>query len=605
MGALFLIVSIAASLVLALKHLGAVSIPGCGPGSACDQLAATIWGKVPVVEWPTVFVGLAYFGSALAAWLTCAGRASSILRYVVRLGVLLSAGFIGIMLVGGHWCVYCLGAHAGHFAFWLVMERSPRPTSASAGPAGMLGGSFAALTLILVAVNWQGQRLAMARAEEDRAASTGEIIRRSGSGSGESPQQDQATAAPDRGFTGRWRHGPEAAPVRIVIFSDYQCKECNKVEEELREIMKTRTDVSLSPKHFPFCRPCNPNIPSDMHENACWAARAAETAGILRGNAGFWQMHNWLFDRAGGFTTEELNAALAEMGYNAAEFLRIMQSDDSLKPVQADVAEAMGLGLHYTPMVFINGVEMRGWHLKNAVTRTIEEVARSNPPPRTAAADHPPRAPEKYLEDWRVQDVRAHPADTRAWSRGPREARVRVVLWGDYQQGLTADVDRAVREVSRGGVPIHLTYRHFPLNESCNPSSSVTKFELACRLAEAAEAAGSIAGEDGYWAMHDWLLAHQDSFTAASSAASPGDRLAQADDILAAAARELGLDPQRFREAMDAEEVKNAITEDAVAAKKIGITGIPFVHVNGKFVPRWRLEGEEILQKILREAAGP
>src|SRR5690606_27324872 len=116
-----------------------------------------------------------------------------------------------------------------------------------------------------------------------------------------------AAAAPARaqglaGFEGRYRHGPEVVPVRIVVFTDYQCPDCDQLDQTLEGLIQGRPDVAVSVKHFPFSKACNPNVPREMHPNACWAARAAEAAGVLRGRDGFWAMHRWLFSRRGSFT---------------------------------------------------------------------------------------------------------------------------------------------------------------------------------------------------------------------------------------------------------------------------------------------------------------
>ena len=98
------------------------------------------------------------------------------------------------------------------------------------------------------------------------------------------------------GFTGRYRRGPEASPIRLVLLTDYQCLDCQKVEAEVEAIMASRSDVALSIKHYPFCAEAAPGVPCNkyvktLHANACWAARAAEAAGILKGEQGFWDIY--------------------------------------------------------------------------------------------------------------------------------------------------------------------------------------------------------------------------------------------------------------------------------------------------------------------------
>ena len=73
-------------------------------------------------------------------------------------------------------------------------------------------------------------------------------------------------------------------------------------------LVSTR-DISI--RYFPFNSDCNPFVTKTLHSNACWAARAAETAGMLWGPEGFWKMHVWLFDRRGVFeTTRELEEGI-------------------------------------------------------------------------------------------------------------------------------------------------------------------------------------------------------------------------------------------------------------------------------------------------------
>lgn len=72
-------------------------------------------------------------------------------------------------------------------------------------------------------------------------------------------------------------------------------------------------------------------------------------------------MHRWLFDRGGGFTDQELNDGLTQLGYDPKVFIPVMTGEGTLRPVQQDIDEAQVLGISGTPMVFINGIELKGW----------------------------------------------------------------------------------------------------------------------------------------------------------------------------------------------------------------------------------------------------
>ncbi len=652
-GIAFLAVGAASSLMLSLDHLGGLSLPGCGEGSACAEAANSIWGKVPITgdfAWPVSFLGFAYFLGALVAWIASARGVTPLFRNVARLGALISLGFVIVIVVGGYHCSYCLAGHAGNFAFWVVMELSRRSRGTSLRPLGALVLVFIVSSAALGAAKVRTQQRVEADQERQREESTAEIIaatermaaaaqerkdnapstRDDSAPSKPAPPSTQAAAAtdptepaqpptvtatapadeqetPERpwtgGFRGRYVYGAEEAPVRLVMITDYQCTDCNRIEVEVREMLNQRDDVSLSIKHFPMCSDCNPRFEGkrNMHRNACWAARAAEAAGILGGNDAFWDMHFWLFDHHGNFTREDLDEGLLELGYDPAEFKRVMIGDESLELVQSDIQEAIWLGLHYTPMVFINGVELKGVFARNAVPRTVAAVGAENPPPMNHDYDQPPPAADKYVGDWSVATNRPRrlPADTHPWATGASgDVKVDIVMWSDYQEPHTATADGIIRQWMADHPDSRYSFRHFPFNPNCNPvlsESASAKHPMACRASQAAEAAGRLGGLDGYWKMHAWLMEHQSEV---------------GDETLRQAAVDFGFDADAFVAAMDDPASTDAITEDVNAAKpnpksKSSLLyrgGIPTIYVNGKVIPRWRLEGENILERIFDKA---
>lgn len=577
LGLFCLLVSVVATAVLAGKHVNLLKAPGCGEGSGCDQAAASIWGSVPVIGWPVSFVGLAYFVGLGVAW-TAAARAGGIpavLRNLVRLGAAFSVLFLVAMVFGGYTCLYCIAAHVGNFGFLFVVEAAPRGSARAGRALGWGLAGFVAVTGAEMAV-----RGVSARKAEQRLAGSIEQITEAG-------QDDTEIVSEGGGFTGRYLWGPDNAPIRLVIISDFQCPDCRRIEKEVEEVLAARNDVSLSTKHHPFDEKCNPNVRSTQHPNACWAARAAEAAGMLRGDEGYFQMHRWLFDRSGSFTDQEIHDAVVEFGYEPHEFFTIMQGPETLSLVQEDVEEARALGIHYTPMIFINGVELKGWNAPNAVTRAVEAVAATNPPPGSPAQDKPPTAAEKFIADWRDQPVVRMPPDARSWSLGPEDARVEIVLWGDYQEPHSFAADKRLRKLAASRPGTRYTFRHYPINPQCNPVTPADMHPLACLMAQAAEAAGSIGGSEAYWAMHEWLFKNHASIT---------------QPALVAAAEEMGLDPQVLFAHMRSSDVAEAIAEDARAASRLGIRGVPFIWINNRRVPRWQMANT--LEVILDEAAG-
>jgi protein-disulfide isomerase len=599
-GIVFLLIASAMSGMLVLEHVWGLSLPGCGKGSPCALAAASVWGKVPLIHWPVSFLGFAYFLGALVAWIFSRAGVPAAFRWLVRLGMLVSLGFVCVIIFGKYSCPYCIISHACNFAFWVCVELSRKTPAASMRPLTITAGAFIAVTVVLGAVNWQTQKAADRKQETLLADSTAEVAN-AATTTAQTTTPPVTTAVPaaatqpeqelfPQGFTGRYREGPEKAPVRLVMLTDFQCTDCNRIEKDVRKMMSERNDVSLSIKNFPMCADCNDAFKTqNMHPNACWAARAAEAAGILRGNDGFWQMHHWLFDRQGAFTDAELKQGLIELGYDPAEFIKVMMSPETLRLVKADIAEGILLGLHFTPMVFINGVELKGVFAPQAIPRAVAAVAAKNPPPATAANDHPPPALEKCVSDWREAPVSPMPSSSFSWPRGPDNARIKVVMWSDYQERETPKADGIICKWMAGRTDVQYVFRNFPFNQACNTIVKSSPHALACRAAQAAEAAGRLAGVDGYWKMHDWLMDHQAKFN---------------DDALRKAAAGMGFNADTLLATMDSPEVKAAIEEDVRTGNAMLYRGgIPTIYVNGKVIPRWQIDNRPALEQILKEAA--
>ncbi|MGE3107891.1 MAG: DsbA family protein [Phycisphaerales bacterium] len=645
-----LLVALVASAFLVNKHFGG-SLPGCGPKSGCEALDRSAWSRVPLpggLLWPVSFLGLAHFSGMLGAWIASARRAGITVGVLAAVGVLDSLLFSGVMIYLKTWCTYCVTAHSANLVFaiaaWATIVRDFRKERAGMTDrqswtlgrrirAGLVRRAPVVFVVVFVATS-TALGVASARheaskareAEAERARSVKAIL----DGDGPDPAlapfvlPDQPSAS-DRwgpaGFTGRYRKGPESAGIRIVVLTDFQCPDCKRVEGEVVAAMQAldtaragapdTPTVSLSIKHFPMCKDCNTYVPQTMHGNACYAARAAEAAGILGGDDAFFKFVQWLFEVDGKFETKEVLARGVEragltVGVDA--FAAVMEGAEPLKRIQADVEDGMALGIFYTPMVFINGVELKGWQVAGSVRRTIDEIAARKPPSRTAAADHPVLAAQRYVDDWKEQPpARPFMEDLPEWSTGaPADWRpadpakdaslVSVIVFGDYSEPATARLDSQLREAMKSGKGnVRYTFRHYPLNPECNPAlppnlNPAVVRENACLASRAVEAAGKVGGNSAYWKMHEWVMQHQASL--------------RDSDVKAAAAAQ-GLDAAAYAAALASPDVMSAIRDDALAGQLAGLTSLPMVFVNGKQVPRPLREGDNVIKRVIDEAGRP
>lgn len=627
LGAVALLVAGGASGMLVGEHLGWLGshLPGCGPGSGCDKATNSVYGRLPVDvpgvgRWPVSFVGFTFFLSMLAAWVTQA-RHNRAIVVMARLGALGSVFFTVIMVMhmNQYFCKYCAVSHGANFVFWLCAEASRRAKPGVVGVRAVLTAAsvFIGGTVTLGVLD-RSAREARAQAAEDDLAQ--EIAQMQSEAAAQSAAQAQSTppapAAPARayppvdigvpipgdetltreGFIGRYRLGPAQSGIRVVIFSDYQCKDCARIEKEMHEFLKGRPDILFSIKQFAFSKDCNRYYEGNMHPNACWASRAAEAAGMLRGNAGFWQMHFWLVERKtadgtetpGSFTNAELHEGLVSMGYDPEEFTRVMNSPQTLSLLQADIDEAMTLGLFSTPMIFVNGREFRAWQAPNALERYIKAVEATNPAVASATADRPLGKLDKGVEDWRQWPRTALTRVAPTFPKGPGDAKVRIVMFGDLREQFTHKLWAEIQKATADRTDVQIDFRPRPVGQACNIIGGDPASMPACRMARALEAAGRIAGSQGYWKMHAWLLGMGEKFSEAR---------------LVDGAEAVGIEYGALIRDMNSDEMLDIMIDNHKAFQRSGARGIPGLFVNERLVIRWNIDGVSIVDRIINEAS--
>ena len=144
---------------------------------------------------------------------------------------------------------------------------------------------------------------------------------------------------------------------------------------------------------------------------------------------------------------------------------------------------------------------------------------------------------------------------TRDHVRGAEDAPVTLVEYGDYECQYCGQAEVVVRELLLSfGNELRYVWRHLPLSD-VHPH--------ALMAAEAAEAAGA---QNAFWEMHDTLFVHQDELT-------PRDLVAHAE--------ELGLDSERFSEALRSHEHAAHVADDVAGADASAVAGTPTFFING------------------------
>ncbi len=139
--------------------------------------------------------------------------------------------------------------------------------------------------------------------------------------------------------------------------------------------------------------------------------------------------------------------------------------------------------------------------------------------------------------------------------RGPEDAPVTLVEYGDFECPYCGQAEGVIRELLADFGDVRYVWRHLPLND-VHPRA-----EVAAQSAEAA------AEQGAFWEMHDLLLDHQDAL-------SPPDLIGYATQI--------GLDVERFTADLDRHVGAGRIAEDVDSADLSGVSGTPTFFVNGR-----------------------
>lgn len=173
--------------------------------------------------------------------------------------------------------------------------------------------------------------------------------------------------------------GPEDASVTLIGFSDFDCPHCAKLDETLRELIRSKhPDLKVVFRHFPLSSECNPAAQVNFHPDACSAAAASECAGE---QGKFWPYQQLLFEHQGAFQRPQLLGYATEVGLDVNAFTSCLDSDRARDMVRRDAEEGQRLGVQSTPTFFLNGRRIegapKGEVLLDAITLAREESSAS------------------------------------------------------------------------------------------------------------------------------------------------------------------------------------------------------------------------------------
>jgi protein-disulfide isomerase len=392
----------------------------------------------------------------------------------------------------------------------------------------------------------------------------GEITAEAGSSAG-GVWSDEDAAVPVSSKDPVW--GSRNAPVTMVVFSDFQCPFCSRVEATVTQIKEKYGPQKL--------RVIWKNYPLPFHDKAKPAALAAETVFRLGGSKAFWTFHDTAFANQRDLSPDSYVAWAAQAGVDKAKFKAAFDKQEYMKKVEDDAALGSKVGVSGTPASFINGIFLSGAQPIDKFTSVIDEqlkaaqaaiasgtkadkvyskISNENKAKAPPTPDRKPQADQPAQDDKTVWKVPVGDSPV----RGSANALVTMVIFSDFQCPFCGKVEPTIDELTKTyGDKLRVVWKD-------NPLPFHPRAEPAGEIAREARAE---KGDKGFWAAHDLLFKNQQK---------------QSDDDLLGYAKELGLDVDKTKTAMTDHKYKAIMEADQDLADDLQASGTPHFFINGR-----------------------
>jgi len=160
--------------------------------------------------------------------------------------------------------------------------------------------------------------------------------------------------------------GNKSAPVTIVEFSDLQCPFCSRFHPTMKQALKEYGDkVRWVYKHFPL---------DALHPEARPAAEASECVWEQKGNDGFWQFVDGVFENQQRIGSDLYKELAQKIGVNMSQFDNCVSSRKYQQKVESQYQEGTAAGVRGTPGSFVNGEPLFGAVPYDALKAAIDRA---------------------------------------------------------------------------------------------------------------------------------------------------------------------------------------------------------------------------------------
>jgi protein-disulfide isomerase len=373
--------------------------------------------------------------------------------------------------------------------------------------------------------------------------------------------------------------GPKDALVTMIVFSEFQCPFCKRVEDTLKQVSQAYpNDLRIVWKDNPL----------PFHPRAKPAATLARHAYKTKGEKAFWETHDALFASQPKLEDEDLKGIAEKVGVKWDDVKAAIDSNKYAEKIDASVDLANDVQARGTPHFFINGVRLSGAQPLDAFKKAIDEQLGK------AKALVAKGTPKAKVYDEIMKDAKGPPPpekkeipapDAQSPVKGNPNAKVTIQIFSDFQCPFCKRVEPTLAELEKEyGSKVKFVWRHMPL-----------PFHADAPLAsQAAQEAFAQKGSSAFWKFHDKLFEAQGT---EDGIKRPG---------LEKVAQELGLNMDKFKAALDGSVHKAKLDADTKIGNDAGINGTPAFVINGYYLSGAQPAAafKKLINKALKESGG-
>ncbi len=141
------------------------------------------------------------------------------------------------------------------------------------------------------------------------------------------------------------------APLRITLFSDFQCPFCKILGHELQKIAsRYRGQLNIRYIFWPLDKKCNKEVSGEMHPHACSAARLAYC-----GRENFETIHDTIYEHQAELSEEWIKQKSEEL-----KLTECFANPESEGAVEKIIDSAAPFSINAAPTMLINGRKTSG-----------------------------------------------------------------------------------------------------------------------------------------------------------------------------------------------------------------------------------------------------